>query len=345
MADSDKTPRSLVPAGEALQLLGIAAAAHVSLTLRFDGRELRAPLLALLDDGRLVTSVPPSGDAAVELGDLDESGKVSVEYLSDRVLYSFDTTFAGYVPWQLDRAMALRRPEATYRVQRRSFFRVAAAPGTVAILAVDNERRLREVLDVSGGGAGIILRLERDADIHAGLALSEICLRIPDEDEFRFTGVVRHVRRDGEVKGCGVEFVGMEQRERDRLIRYATRREREVLGRRAAVRAPAGPGAVAVLPRTKGRARVRRAILNVSAGGALILLGEEDRDVVRGARIPGVELQLPGEEPIAATAVVVRLQESDGRPACAVELRDVPVAARERLARYARLHIWGVLRP
>lgn len=345
MSDS-VAARAMVSEIEAVGVLKKACSDGASIVLRLgDGEEFSSALLDVLSDGSLVLRALSSKEAMERLEGLES---LSCQYFSEGVDHAFQTKFVRTVQRPTETAMVLARPRSFSRLQRRRYFRVAADVGSVAVLKIGKERRERTIIDVSGGGFALQTKVRLDQDLVVGVWLLNVDLLFPAEDVFVVSGEIRFVKPhlpDSETGMCGIEFAEMEERERERLFRHITRRERELLGRRRALRVNPGGGAVVSIPRPGGRIRVRR-VINISATGALVhveQLEEGDRDLIRGARLPGSEVRLPGEAPFKATLVVVRVQRSGDELACGVELHDLSPDDRNRLVRYARRALWGLL--
>ncbi|MSP62660.1 MAG: flagellar brake protein [Myxococcales bacterium] len=343
--------RTRVPTETVAALLRDACAAGARLALRLEGtppkdgagcdaaRTHSSTLLEVRSDGGLVIAPPASADARRRLAELS---RVAVECTHGGVKHDFWTRRVGEVLRPEGPALLLAPPEDFCRLQRRQYFRVGAPDGSQAVVAsASGLAGVRRLIDLGGGGVSV--QLATDDELPADTAITRVEVRLPGEEPFVTSGQVRHL--DGSTtsdggRRCGIEFGELAMRERERLIRYAIRRERELLGRRQSPRI-AADGALVTLAQGDGPAR-RRQVLNLSSGGALLQLeSPRDHDLVRGVILHAVELRVPGAETITTEAVVVRIESAGGHLTCGLEFQGLSRDAREMLAHYARLGSWG----
>lgn len=338
----EQVVRFEIPQADAVRFLRDARDDAAAFTLTADeGTKVTARLADVLSDGTTIVAL----ENGAEVEPLADAPEIAVEYLHRGIQHHFLSRVAA------GRADALRLapPRSFARIQRRRYFRVAAADGSEATFTTAyGARRTRRLLNVSAGGVGMALALEGDDDIQSGQELPDVQVLLPGDDVYLVGGTVRFVEPRAGARGphrmCGVEFTHIDVRDRQRMMQYVTRRERELLGRRDSLRAPAAQGSVLVLPRAGGRLRVRT-VINFSSGGAAVqLVADADRDLVRGLAIPKSELHLPDLEPISATVSIVWVRGAGHEMTCGVQLSGLTPEARERINQRARLGTFGGLR-
>jgi c-di-GMP-binding flagellar brake protein YcgR len=131
--------------------------------------------------------------------------------------------------------LTVSRPMFMSRVQRRAWARVNTESRAWVRLRDEDGARVRLLRDVSAGGVGILVRPDDD-DIAPGLRVPRVEFGL-EYSVFVREGVVRRVDELVTARGlerfAGIEFQEVQENERDRIVSYVLRREREsVLERR-----------------------------------------------------------------------------------------------------------------
>jgi c-di-GMP-binding flagellar brake protein YcgR len=217
---------------------------------------------------------------------------VAVEYQFAGLPHRFETQVEGHH----DGEIALHRPAAVHRVQRRRWFRVRPADGATATFRAGSSIRVRPLVDVSGGGVALRLQ-ERDADVESGAELPQVTMALDASGPLVAKGVVRHIIDRPTARGwervAGIEFEALSDAQRDRLVGWVMQRERALNAKRGRLLTVAPTDTALVIHGPRNRVRIR-AVLDISAGGATILRMQDDGDLVPGARLDAAELRLPG---------------------------------------------------
>lgn len=134
---------------------------------------------------------------------------------------------------------AARLPETVLRLQRREFFRLTAPIANPIrcqlTLRLDSEapRELEApLLDISGGGVGLMMPSELQGRMQIGLRIPDCHLNLPDEGAIHATLCVRNAFNSTNRAGqaylrVGCEFVDLPGTALTLVQRYITRIERE----------------------------------------------------------------------------------------------------------------------
>lgn len=123
--------------------------------------------------------------------------------------------------------LVLRRTSSTRRIQRRKFVRIdVSVPVTVRILGAKGERRPKVVGEQNLSAGGILLVLDRKLERGARAKLD---IELPD-GLLSCHGEVMRVQRTGGQKAqyeTGIEFRGLDEKAKHRVVRYVYRRQVE----------------------------------------------------------------------------------------------------------------------
>lgn len=181
-----------------------------------------------LDANRISFGLPIMKGVPVPLG---LNSVVKVTYMDAIAIYSFDGAIVDRVndPRPL---FTVAYPKEVKRIQRRSFVRCDVRfPLTFHKLSPTMEVLLKDqkaiVEDVSGGG----LRLETETQLELG-DLLDIYLDLPNKDKVIALGKVVRVfpkpSAKPELFSIGVFFEFIEERDRDKIMRFIFEKQREL---------------------------------------------------------------------------------------------------------------------
>lgn len=207
---------------------GLKVTQTVAISVRSEGGWIQAACKVLdITDRQIAVTPPPVPDYAWKF---PPGTTVQVDYQDAVARYHFSTEVIGF---QTDRieTVILRRPERVDRIQRRDHvrleimiparFRLTTEQGG-ALVAVPGEPADTVTHDISAGGC----RLQVSEPVPPGTIL-EIELSLRDQGVLRLLGrVVRlhEEKRDEEglppLRYVGVEWVGVPERERDRIMAF-----------------------------------------------------------------------------------------------------------------------------
>ncbi|MBX6353154.1 MAG: PilZ domain-containing protein [Thermoflavifilum sp.] len=180
--------------------------------------------IADLDDTSFETEVPfDAGGHAVRW---PVGTRVQVVFAHKESLYHFETTLLAFRPGNL-LLYRWERPkeEEIQKIQRRAYYRVSVT--LPADMLISGQRRSVQVINISAGG--LAFQLPRRELLPGDVVLGTIDL--PDvrgQANISFTAVVRRteVTDDGWI--IGVEFTGLRDADRTRIVRYCWQRQREI---------------------------------------------------------------------------------------------------------------------
>lgn len=215
------------------------------LTIYFDGGRsfFLTSLLAISDDGNWLY-FDVSNDAVVNKNAL-AANKLMFTTMLERVKVQFSVGGFQEVPAGKRKAFACRLPETLLRLQRREHFRLTtpvAIPLKCDITAPRPDGGMEELfltlLDISGGGVGLMAPDDHAPLFQAGNVLSGCKIDIPDEGTV-ITGLcVRNAfpvttKSGSHYTRVGCEFVELAGTHLTWVQRYITKVERERKAREA----------------------------------------------------------------------------------------------------------------
>ncbi len=157
----------------------------------------------------------------------------------DKIKIQF--SLAGIKPFQHEgrEVFATKMPRSLLRLQRREYFRLDTPQGNPIIC---HGKASREdgteiglnlpLLDISGGGVGMLAPIEAESLVTVGKTLHRCRMDIPEEGTIQVNLVVRNSRtfsmRNGQPQlRIGCEFVDLPGSRLSMIQRYITRIERE----------------------------------------------------------------------------------------------------------------------
>lgn len=273
------------------------------------------------DDGRLVLAPvrPAHGNLVLER----LMGAVRMELMVAGLPHQATSRVRAVTP----DAVMLDLPHELERVQRRRYFRVRAPTAMTARLHFPDGLRLREVLDISGGGCALLAQSD-DADLAEGATIGSVQFALGEGRSFCGRGVVRRTgRRDGpwgRESVLGLEFVDLNARERYQLIAWVTERERALLRVRSLEPVRQVPDVVLLMHDAPNHVRLRPGA-GLTARGVRVRTFEGEAELVAGATHADVELRVGGVQLFRTAMRCERADVVDG-------------------LRYATL-VWGELAP
>lgn len=130
-------------------------------------------------------------------------------------------------------------PESLLRLQRREFYRLATPVATPVKLMTSAQRNDGSalkielpLLDVSGGGVGLMAGTDQAELLERGTTLSDCKILLPEEGLLSTTLCVRNLfqvttRNGSHYVRVGCEYIGLSQAKLNMVQRYITRVERE----------------------------------------------------------------------------------------------------------------------
>lgn len=165
--------------------------------------------------------------------------KLILTTVVDKVKIQFSLSMLEATQYDGRSAFAGRIPDTLLRLQRREYFRLAtpiANPIKLAttILRADNSalQVSLSLLDISGGGVGLMVSTDQAQLLERGDTLNECRMMLPDEGLLVTSLCVRNMfdvttRSGTRYVRVGCEYVGMTSARLAMVQRYITRMERE----------------------------------------------------------------------------------------------------------------------
>lgn len=314
---------------------------HLSETVLRAATEPGTPVRLYLDEGGqgFATNVLGTDDGRLVLAPVRPAhGNLVLERLMGAV--RVEMMVAGLPHQATSRVRAvttdtvlLDLPSELERIQRRRYFRVRAPTAMTARLHFTDGVRLREVLDVSGGGCALLAQAD-DLDLGEGATVGSVQFALGDGRSFCGRGVVRRTgRRDGpwgRESIVGLEFVDLNARERYQLIAWVTERERALLRVRALEPVRQVPDVVLLMHDAPNHVRLRPgAALGVRTVRVRTFEGEPE--LVPGATHADVELRVGGALVFRSAMRCERADVVDGMRIATLAWDDLPPDAKGRL--------------
>jgi c-di-GMP-binding flagellar brake protein YcgR len=194
-------------------------------------------VLAVQPDALIVDAPAAETDTRAAL----RSPNLTAVAFVDRVKVQFTVEEAERVAFEDGPALRLPLPDAVLRLQRRDFFRVGTPQARPLVLMVprgdDPARTLRlRLVDISCGGAGVVLPPGADESLEAGRLFRGCTLDLPEYGAIGGSVVVRWVRQSMSATGlpqfrAGIQFLDLARPMVAHLQLYIHRLERERLSR------------------------------------------------------------------------------------------------------------------
>lgn len=224
---------------EILFVLRSAMQKKCMLTAYFDGGRsfFLTTLLAISDDGNWLY-FDVSNDAAINKAALS-ANKVMFTTMVDKVKVQFSVGGLQEVPAGSRKAFAGQLPETLLRLQRREHFRLStpiATPVRCEIMVPKPDGGATELalslLDISGGGVGMMVPDEHAALFQVGLTFAGCKINLPDEGAIVTGLCVRNAfpvttKTGNHYTRAGCEFVDLPGTALNAVQRYIIRIERE----------------------------------------------------------------------------------------------------------------------
>jgi len=215
------------------------------LTVYFDGGRsfFLTSLLAISDDGNWLY-FDVSNDAAINKNAL-AANKLMFTTMLERVKVQFSVAGFQEVPAGNRKAFACKLPETLLRLQRREHFRLStpiATPLKCELAAPRPDGSLEDLsltlLDISGGGVGLMVADEKAPLFQVGNVISNCRINIPEEGRVVTGLCVRNAfpvttKSGSHHTRVGCEFVELPGTHLNWVQRYITRIERERKAREA----------------------------------------------------------------------------------------------------------------
>lgn len=209
------------------------------ITVHFDQGNsfLLTSMIALRNDNR---------EFILDLGSNDEmnrkallTNKLIFTTIVDKVKVQFSLSKLSPTQHEGRAAFLGTVPETLLRLQRREYFRLAtpiANPIKLITMVRDSDGSALTVdvplLDISGGGVGLMVAPDQTGLFHRGDALHDCKIALPDEGLLVATLCVRNLfdvttRTGSHFIRVGCEYVGLPSQRLAMVQRYITRVERE----------------------------------------------------------------------------------------------------------------------
>lgn len=150
--------------------------------------------------------------------------------------YNFTSRFLAAEEWKNFPALRIALPDTITRNQKRRYLRIVPPvkePLYIHFL-VNNQEHNEKIADISAGGASFYTNLGR-ASLQPGMEIKNILIEIPNYGTIQCDAVVQTHRRndqpvlvDGKptVNYCGIEFLGLGNAIRERIVQYVLAKER-----------------------------------------------------------------------------------------------------------------------
>ncbi len=237
-------------------------AADYSQFLLYSKSEILAVLRALIQKGAMITVHFDHGDSflltsmiglaaenrrfILDMGSNEEMNRKAL--LSDKLIFTaiLDKVKVQFSLPKLSATQSEGRPaflgsvpETLLRLQRREYFRLATPIANPLMLAITVRRKDGSVLvidvpllDISGGGMGLMASPDQAEYFHRGNTLHDCKLQLPDEGLLVATLGIRNLidvtnRGGAHFVHVGCEYIGLPTQRMIMVQRYITRVERE----------------------------------------------------------------------------------------------------------------------
>lgn len=211
----------------------------VLVTAYFDqGRSFLLTSLLAVDPGKDEIILDLSRDVEMNRAAL-QAEKFILTTIIDKVKVQFRLSKLSVVQFQGRPAFRAALPESLLRLQRREYFRLstpAANPIKCMVTAMHPDgtpfSAATQLLDISGGGAGLLIAPEQSGIYRKGEILKNCKIGLPDEGVLVATLCVRDVfdvttKSGNRYLRAGCEFVSLPGSQLTMIQRYITRVERE----------------------------------------------------------------------------------------------------------------------
>lgn len=169
--------------------------------------------------------------ALIDGSDRIDIGKdATVEYMIDGVGYTFETRSIDIE--EMDGCIKLRFPSRLAKIQKRRFFRIQTLSHVFDVIVnTETVSEKCQVSDISGGGISFLTDLGDDF-LKPGMELKDLEFTLPNGYIVKTKGILRsHTAtndRDPRKRyRCGVEFVGLPESVRDKIVMYVFNRQKE----------------------------------------------------------------------------------------------------------------------
>lgn len=230
--------------------------------------------------------------------------------------------------------VTLDAPHSLERVQRRRYCRVTVAETVEVSLETNGLSRVRDLLDLSAGGCS--LRTTRaDAGLRVGSVVDVVEIPLPDGSFLVAAAIVRRTETSpwdpGEGGALGLEFLGLMNGERDRLVGAVQELERSALRARAG-RTTAAVVDVIVLLHDAGNCVRLKPGKNLCERSVRVLVGPEEDEIWCGALLPMLELRVGGEAVLRGPAFVEAVMDAREGRVAVLAFTDLRAEGRARLA-------------
>ncbi len=302
------------------------AGTPVRLFLGEDGQGFSSAVLGV-DDGRLLLAPvrPAHGNVVLER----LMGSVRIELMVSGMPHGATTRVCAVT----GEGVLVALPDELERIQRRRYFRMRAPAGTTARVELADGVRVRELLDISGGGCAFVAQ-GGDEYLADGMAVAKVHFPLGEERRFVGQGVVRRAsRRDGawgREMVMGIEFVGLPARERYQLIAWVTEQERADLRARSLSTTRFVADVMVLFHEDANLVRLRTGA-GLSPRSVRVVVFEDEPSMIPGATHPQLELRVAGEHLLRSSGRIERIDVVNGTSVATMAFTDLAGDARERL--------------
>ncbi len=280
-----------------------------------------------MDDGRLLLAPvrPAHGNVVLER----LMGPVRLELMISGMPHGATTKVCAVT----SEGVLVALPAELERIQRRRYFRMRAPAGTTARVELTDGVRVRELLDISGGGCAFVAQ-SGDDELADGVAVAQVQFPLGDERRFVGQGIVRRAsRRDGawgRESVMGIEFVGLPARERYQLIAWVTEQERAELRARSLSTTRLVADVMVLLHDEENLVRMRRGA-GLSPRSVRVVVFDDELSMTPGATHPQLELRVAGDQLFRSSARIERLDAVNGASIATLAFIELAADARQRL--------------
>ncbi|MSQ03240.1 MAG: hypothetical protein EXR71_15340 [Myxococcales bacterium] len=227
-------------------------------------------------------------------------------------------------------------PDELKRIQRRQYFRMPAPPGTTASVELPDGVRLRELVDISGGGCAFIGR-GGDEDLTDGIAVTEVCVPLGQERLFVGHGVIRRLARQDGARGgdmvMGLEFGGLPPSGHRQLIKWVTDTQRAEL-RAHSLDTTWVKADVMVLLHQAANLVGFHHCAGLSHRAVRIEVSGDEPAMFQGVAIPQIDLYVAGQQLLRCAARIERVEVIDGAKVATMGFTGLTDDARQRLLNF-----------
>ena len=184
---------------------------------------------------------PPDGNDKIQYAKsaIAEFSFKGIESKSNLIPYSFTTNYIDQKEHENFKSLRITFPKAINRRQKREFLRVEPSVNQPLFIKfkIKDKKMTQKIENISAGGINFFTNLTKTV-LWPGMRIEKILITLPDQSQITCPILIRSIFQNNDsifIGGkrysysCGAQFLGIDNKVRDNIIKYVLEKERNEL--------------------------------------------------------------------------------------------------------------------